>query len=286
MNNALRPVRDRRPARRQHPRAAGHGVLRVERARRERRAPARWSIRAGVSPANVDRAIASIDEEVARLVRGRRDAAGARRIAAVSDRLDAARARDQRRRSRISCRTRSSSASASTTTCACPALLSAVTLDDVHAAARRALDPGARHGRRSPGPYQDRSVIDDRVSPKAVFFDVDFTLIYPGPTFRGEGYQAFCARYGIDVDPSKFEAAVASAAPLLDSPRTTSYDAGDLHRVHQPDHRADGRRAAGASTSASREIYREWAACQPLRAVRRCAGGAARSSRPPACASA
>ena len=26
----------------------------------------------------------------------------------------------------------------------------------------------------------------------AVFFDVDFTLIYPGPTFQGEGYAAFC----------------------------------------------------------------------------------------------
>jgi len=32
------------------------------------------------------------------------------------------------------------------------------------------------------------------VSTKAVFFDVDFTLIAPGPMFRGEGYQAFCAR--------------------------------------------------------------------------------------------
>ena len=28
----------------------------------------------------------------------------------------------------------------------------------------------------------------------AVFFDVDFTLIYPGPTFQGAGYQEFCAR--------------------------------------------------------------------------------------------
>ena len=31
----------------------------------------------------------------------------------------------------------------------------------------------------------------------AVFFDVDFTLIYPGPTFQGEGYQRFCAAHGI-----------------------------------------------------------------------------------------
>ena len=36
-----RPVRDRRPARRQHPRAAGHGVLRVQLARRRRSARAR-----------------------------------------------------------------------------------------------------------------------------------------------------------------------------------------------------------------------------------------------------
>jgi hypothetical protein len=32
---------------------------------------------------------------------------------------------------------------------------------------------------------------------RAVFFDVDFTLIYPGPTFLGEGYQQFCERHGL-----------------------------------------------------------------------------------------
>src|SRR5437762_7798691 len=58
----------------------------------------------------------------------------------------------------------------------------------------------------------------------AVFFDVDFTLIYPGPTFRGEGYEAFCARYGMKVDASRFADAVASAAPLLDGPEDTPYD--------------------------------------------------------------
>ena len=56
------------------------------------------------------------------------------------------------------------------------------------------------------------------ISTRAVLFDVDFTLIYPGPMFRGEGYRAFAARYDMDVDASKFEAGVASAAPLLDSP--------------------------------------------------------------------
>ncbi len=75
------------------------------------------------------------------------------------------------------------------------------------------------------------------MSAKAVLFDVDFTLIYPGPTFRGEGYQAFCARYGMDVDPARFEQGVASAAPLLNS---------NGPRIDE----------------CSREIYREWAACQ------------------------
>ena len=38
---------------------------------------------------------------------------------------------------------------------------------------------------------------------KAVFFDVDFTLIYPGPKFQGEGYRQFCARHGMAVDPER-----------------------------------------------------------------------------------
>ena len=58
---------------------------------------------------------------------------------------------------------------------------------------------------------------------RAVLFDVDFTLIYPGPTFRGEGYQAFCARYGMQVEASRFEHAVASAAQLLDDPVRALY---------------------------------------------------------------
>jgi putative hydrolase of the HAD superfamily len=58
----------------------------------------------------------------------------------------------------------------------------------------------------------------------AVFFDVDFTLIHPGPRFQGEGYRASCARLGIEVDPSRFEAAVAGASSVLASAGDT-YDA-------------------------------------------------------------
>jgi putative hydrolase of the HAD superfamily len=51
----------------------------------------------------------------------------------------------------------------------------------------------------------------------AVFFDVDFTLIHPGPRFQGAGYQESCRKYALEVDATRFEAAVAGAARVLDS---------------------------------------------------------------------
>jgi putative hydrolase of the HAD superfamily len=60
----------------------------------------------------------------------------------------------------------------------------------------------------------------------AVFFDVDFTLIHPGPMFQAVGYKASCARYGIDIDESKFDAAVAGAGSVLDDTLDQLYDAG------------------------------------------------------------
>ena len=96
---------------------------------------------------------------------------------------------------------------------------------------------------------------------KAVFFDVDFTLIYPGPMFRGEGYQAFCARYGMDVDPSKFEQGVASAAPLLDGPEDAPYDAEIFIVYTRRIIEVMGGKGPRLDACA-REIYTEWAACQ------------------------
>ena len=96
---------------------------------------------------------------------------------------------------------------------------------------------------------------------KAVFFDVDFTLIYPGPMFRGEGYQAFCARYGMDVDPAVFARAVASAAPLLDGPDDTPYAAEIF--VAYTRHIIEQMGGRGPNLDAcAREIYAEWAACR------------------------
>jgi HAD superfamily hydrolase (TIGR01549 family) len=95
---------------------------------------------------------------------------------------------------------------------------------------------------------------------RAVLFDVDFTLIYPGPTFRAEGYRAFAARYGMDVDASKFEEGVASAAPLLESPDDV-YDPEIF--IAYTSRIIEVMGGGGARIDeCSREIYREWAACQ------------------------
>ena len=96
---------------------------------------------------------------------------------------------------------------------------------------------------------------------KAVFFDVDFTLIYPGPMFRSEGYRAFCERHGMQVDEARFDAAVASAASLLDGPDDVPYDAEIFVRYTR--HIIERMGGRGLSVDAcAREIYAEWAASQ------------------------
>ena len=96
---------------------------------------------------------------------------------------------------------------------------------------------------------------------QAVFFDVDFTLIYPGPTFRGEGYRRFAERYGMDVDVDAFDRAVASAAPILDHPASAAYDVEMFVRYTRHILEQMGGRGTRLDACA-REIYDEWAACQ------------------------
>jgi HAD superfamily hydrolase (TIGR01662 family) len=100
---------------------------------------------------------------------------------------------------------------------------------------------------------------------RAVLFDVDFTLIYPGPIFRGEGYRAFCERYLIDVDPTRFDAAVASASPILDAAAGSPYDAEVFvaytrHIIEQMGGKERGNGGGGRLDACAREIYTEWAA--------------------------
>ena len=99
------------------------------------------------------------------------------------------------------------------------------------------------------------------MSTKAVLFDVDFTLIEPGPMFRAEGYHSFCAQYGMHVDAARFDKAVASASAVLDSAGDTPYDA-EIY-VAYTRHIIEQMGGAGANLDAcAREIYDEWASCQ------------------------
>jgi putative hydrolase of the HAD superfamily len=96
---------------------------------------------------------------------------------------------------------------------------------------------------------------------QAVFFDVDFTLIYPGPAFQGAGYQAFCSRYGMTVDPQRFATAVNSASHILDREQDAVYNPQIFidYTAHIIRHMGGTGEAVEACAA---EIYQEWAACQ------------------------
>ena len=56
----------------------------------------------------------------------------------------------------------------------------------------------------------------------AVLFDVDFTLAQPGPDLGPEGYRRRAERYGIELDPARYEQARLSA--LVDLERHPELD--------------------------------------------------------------
>jgi putative hydrolase of the HAD superfamily len=94
---------------------------------------------------------------------------------------------------------------------------------------------------------------------RCVFFDVDFTLIYPGSTFQGEGYQRFCTAYGIEVDVAGFDAAVKAASFILDDVVEPLYDhALFIHYTATIIEHMGGR--GPHVVSAARDIYEQWAA--------------------------
>ncbi len=91
----------------------------------------------------------------------------------------------------------------------------------------------------------------------AVFFDVDFTLIQPGPRFLGAGYQATCARHGIAIDPARFERAVAGAAVVLESSQTHYDDELFVGYTARIIELMGG--CSPAVEAAARELYDDWA---------------------------
>jgi len=94
---------------------------------------------------------------------------------------------------------------------------------------------------------------------RAVFFDVDFTLIHPGPAFQGHGYREFCARHGVHVDAAAFESSVAAASSMLDA-GGGPYDPEIFIEYTRRIIEGMGGRGP-AVESAARDIYDEWSAC-------------------------
>jgi HAD superfamily hydrolase (TIGR01662 family) len=93
----------------------------------------------------------------------------------------------------------------------------------------------------------------------AVFFDVDFTLIHPGPRFQAVGYRDSCARYGVIVDASAFDSAVAAASAALDAGGGI-YDPDIFIRYTRRIIEGMGGTGNGID-NAARDIYDEWSEC-------------------------
>jgi len=93
---------------------------------------------------------------------------------------------------------------------------------------------------------------------RAFFFDVDFTLIYPGPALQGEGYETFCGRHGIRVEKARFATAVVAASSILNDAQDHIYDASIFVRYTR--RIIEGMGGAGDHLDdAARDIYGEWA---------------------------
>lgn len=111
-----------------------------------------------------------------------------------------------------------------------------------------------------PAPRAARPCIGFARRINAVFFDVDFTLIHPGPAFDGEGYRAFAARHGLRVDASRFEDAVREASVELERLRDGVYRPEPFLRYVSRVLTRMGAAGDGIEACAL-EIYDEWALC-------------------------
>lgn len=94
---------------------------------------------------------------------------------------------------------------------------------------------------------------------RAVFFDVDFTLIHPGPAFQATGYRDVCAAHGVAVDPGAFDTAVALAASLLEAGGGPYDPAIFVQYTRRIIENMGG--SGPAVETVARHIYEQWAAC-------------------------
>ncbi|MGH3104749.1 MAG: HAD family hydrolase [Gaiellaceae bacterium] len=63
-----------------------------------------------------------------------------------------------------------------------------------------------------------------RLTLRAVLFDVDFTLARPGPDLGPEGYRRLGRRFGLELDPSRYDEARAAAIATLERHPELAHD--------------------------------------------------------------
>ena len=123
---------------------------------------------------------------------------------------------------------------------------------------RRRLGRRAPPAGRSPAPAAGSLGISSMAASilgavlRAVVFDVDFTLAKPGPDLGPEGYRALGLRYGLDLDPSRYEEARAAAFAEVKRHPGARPRRGDLGALHRADDHRDGRDGATRTGPRSR----------------------------------
>jgi putative hydrolase of the HAD superfamily len=91
---------------------------------------------------------------------------------------------------------------------------------------------------------------------RAVVFDVDFTLARPGPDLGPEGYRQLGLRYGLDLDPARYdEARVAAIGELKRHPEL---DHDEEIWVLFTERIIEGMGGEGDTRGAATEMERRW----------------------------
>jgi putative hydrolase of the HAD superfamily len=92
--------------------------------------------------------------------------------------------------------------------------------------------------------------------PKAVVFDVDFTLARPGPQLGPEGYRAVGLRHGLELDPARYEDARVAALETLE--RHPELDHDEEIWILFTQRIMEGMGGTGDTYAAAAELTRAW----------------------------
>jgi HAD superfamily hydrolase (TIGR01549 family) len=91
---------------------------------------------------------------------------------------------------------------------------------------------------------------------RAVVFDVDFTLARPGPDLGPDGYRRLGLRYGLELDPARYDHARAAAVSELKRHPELDHDEEVWVRFTEQIIRGMG--GTGATYEAAVEMERSW----------------------------